>query len=264
MGEGLARSDRSASGGGCLTNPSSIIGGALAASVRFAPRAWKQCWAALSLVALALWAALAGIAIAWPLALVVALVARGGLWRTALDEGRAGPGGLQVGALEGRLLTTWLLAALFLAILAVLLATALLCLTLAVAMAGQGFRIGEPASWAGAIRPGGRIVQSLAIVAAGIGLVFAAARISLAEPAGVIRGKVQLLAAWPLTRGRTLPIAIGNLAVAVAPVAAGAWFLTGGKTAAALALAVVGAWLWLPMQVGLMAYFFRVLPAPER
>jgi hypothetical protein len=264
MGEGLARFGWSASGGGCLTNPSSIIGGAVVASVRFVPPAWKQCWAALALTALALWAALAGAAIAWPLALALALIARGGLWRMALDRGEAGPGGLQVGPVEARLLATWLLAMLFLAILALLLTTALLCLTFAVATAGRGFRIDEPASWAGAIRPGGRIVQSFAILAAGIGLVFAAARISLAEPAGVVGGKVQLLAAWPLTRGHALPIAIGNLAVAIAPVAAGAWCLTGARVVAPLVLAAIGAWLWLPMQVGLMAYFFQVLTAPER
>jgi hypothetical protein len=264
VGEGLARPGWNACGGGCLTNPSSIIGGALAASVRFAPRAWKQCWAALALTALALWSAQAGLVIAWPLALAMALIARGGLWRLALDAGRTGPAGLQVGVVEGRLLATSLLAALFLAMLALLLTTALLCLTFAVATAGQGFRIDEPASWAGAIRPGGRIVQSFAILAAGIGLVFAAARISLAEPAGVVRGKVQLLTACPLTRGRALPIAIGNLVVAVAPLAAGAVFLIGAKGSARLALAVSVAWLWLPMQVGLMAYFFQVLPAPER
>lgn len=237
---------------------------ALEAAAAFALRAWRSCWAALALGALAAGAALYGVGVAWAAAIALGLIARGGLWRLALAHGRPGLGGLQGGMVELRLLSTALLASVFLATLALLLITALLCLTFALATTGPGFDVSRPESWAGAIPPAGRVVLTAAIAACGLGLIFAAARISLAEPAGVARSRVQLLAAWPLTRGRALPIIVGNLILAVPPLAAVALYWTQLRAVAPACLAVIGVGLWLPLQVGLMTYLFQGSPGPER
>lgn len=203
---------------------------------------------------------------AWLLAVVLALIARGVLWRLALGQGRRGPGGLQLGAIELRLAAVWLLSAVFLAILALLLFVALLCFAYAVASTGKGFDPAEIATWAPAVDARGRLAMTaLAVIGAGA-LVWAAARISLAEPASLSRGKVQVLSAWPLTRGKLSMILAGNALIATPfvafaiPASSLSRGVLAGVPSVAAAVLVVG--VWLPMNVGLMAYVHESCTSP--
>jgi hypothetical protein len=103
------------------------------------------------------------------------------------------------------------------------------------------------------------------------GLVWAGARIALGGAASVDRGKVQLLATWPATRGLVTPILVGRVMLGLVPIGF-AWGVIAavahdGHRSAALAwvaglsagIALTG--LWLPLSVGLMAYLYRRLPA---
>ncbi|HEY2481902.1 MAG TPA: hypothetical protein VGI30_06870 [Caulobacteraceae bacterium] len=163
--------------------------------------------------------------VAWLLlTLLLGLVARGALWRLALAKGSPGPGGLQIGMVEVRLAAAWALTIVFLTILGLLLVTGLLCLVYAIASAGRGFDPANAATWAGAVDNQGRLVTGAGMIAGAAALVWAAIRISLAEAASVAKGKVQVLSAWPLTRGRAAAIAFGNLCLAAMP--AGAFLLT--------------------------------------
>jgi hypothetical protein len=255
-----------------------MLSGAVVAAVRFAPIAWRGAWAALSLTAVATAAALTAIAgargiVPAPLWLLTAfascLVARGALWRLALQHERPGPGGVQFGAVEGRLAAVASLTCAFLAILIALLFVALLCLAYAAASAGRGFDAANVATWGKAVDARGRLMVSVATIAGAGAIILAAVRVSLAEAASVADGKVRVLSTWGLTRGRLAVIAGGNLLFAIPPAVALlampadvaraglAWSLTGG---------VVLAGVWLPMHVGLMAYVYgrRATPRSDR
>jgi hypothetical protein len=238
-----------------LPGVSFVIGGVVAAA-RFLPVAWRASWAALALAGVAVALALAGGGGGWWLAAApLALITRGGLWRLALGEGRAGPGGLQWGRIETRLAAAWALTALFFAILGMLLLVVLLCCAYAAASAGRGFDPAQVATWTPAIDGRGRVLLGAVAAAGGGAMVWAALRTSLAEAASVARGKVQVLAAWPLTRGRTLGLLAAHLAIAAPAILAALPRPAGPPSwpwAIFEAAAIAG--LWLPMNVGLMAY----------
>ena len=254
-----------------------MVSDAVIAAVRFAPVAWRGAWAALLLTAAATAVALAAIvrgrgigpAPLWLLgAFCLSLVARGALWRLALHHERSGPGGLQVGAVEGRLAAVSALTGVFLAILILLLFVGLLCLAYAAASAGRGFDPANVATWGKSVGAQGRLLVSVATIAGAGAIVLAATRISLAEAASVARGKVQVLSTWGLTRGRLVAIAGGNLLFAIPPVAA-LLAMPAEMAANAAAMAwpitcgVVLAGVWLPMHVGLMAYIYGRSAAPR-
>jgi len=254
-----------------------MVLGAVIAAVRFARIAWREAWAALVLTAAAVAAALAtmegveGIGPAplwWLAAFGLSLVARGAVWRLALNQGRPGPGGLQFGAAEGRLAAVSALIGLFLGILVLLLVVGLLCLAYAAAAAGRGFDPANVATWAKAVDARGRLMVSVATVVGTGAIIVAAIRLSLAEAASVAGGKVQVLSSWGLTRGRVAAIAAGNLllAVPVAGVLLAKLAAMGANTGAivwSVACAVVLAGVWLPMHVGLMAYVYERRAAPR-
>ena len=234
-----------------------VIGGVVAAA-RFLPAAWRTSWAALALTGATLALAFAGGGGWWLAVAILALTARGGLWRLALGEGRPGPSGLQWGRIEGRLAAVWVLTVLFLAILGMLLLVIMLCCAYAAASAGRGFDPAQVATWAPAIDGRGRGLLGAVAAVGGGALTWAGLRTSLAEAASVARGKVQVLAAWPLTRGRTLGLLAAYLAIA-APAIGTALARPAGPPAWPWAVleAVAVAGLWLPMSVGLMAYGFE-------
>jgi hypothetical protein len=250
-----------------------ILSGAVIAAVRFVPTAWRGAWAALLLTAAAIAAALAAIEGAQgigppPLWLFVAfgvsLAARGALWRLALQHGRPGPGGLQIGAVEGRLAAVSALTCVFLAILILLLFVALLCLAYAAASAGRGFDAANVGTWGKAVDARGRLVVSVATMAGAGAIILAAIRISLAEAASVASDKVQVLSTWGLTRQRSVAIGSGNLLIAIPPTAAFlAMRASAGARAWPLICGVVLAGVWLPMHVGLMAYVYGRPAAPR-
>jgi hypothetical protein len=236
----------------------------LAAAVRFMPAAWRAAWAALLLVTgiLAGWLAAIGrgpavlpSAVWLLLAMAAMLAARGALWRLALRREGRGPAGLQWGAVEVRLAAVWALWGLFLAVLALLLFVVLLCAAYAVASAGSGFDPARVMTWAPAIDARGRVLLGTVASLGAAGMIFAAVRVSLAEPASVARGQVQVLSTWALARGGVWSILIGNAAIAAAPAAA--FVLAPAEIGWRLVQAAVVAAVWLPMNVGFMAYVFE-------
>jgi hypothetical protein len=250
--------------------PFSLISGGLAAAARFTPLGWRRVWAGIVLTTLLLGLALRpppSLATAeWLVAALIAmLVSRGALWRLALEAGRPGPGGLQVGAIEGRLAAVWGLSALFMAVLAALLFVAMLIFAYAAASAGQGFDPDNVVTWAPAVDEKGRILVSVAALAGVGAMAWASAHIALGEAASVALGKVQVLSTWGLARRRVMVILVANLLLAVPPAAA---FLATPKPHEGLigaiwpwleSLVVTG--LWLPMGVGLMAYVWQTRAA---
>jgi hypothetical protein len=251
------------------------IVGAVQAAFRFVAPAWAKAWAAMILTGGLMggyrdavnWGAAPVWKAAWcALALLAFIVAAGALYRSALERPGARPGGLQWGRVETRLLAVWLLTGVFLVILGLLVFVAVLCSAYAVASAGAGFVAAEPATWAPAVDGRGRLVVGAVGMAGATALVWAKLRLCLSSAATVARGRVQVLSAWPLTRGITAPILAAWVLVGVAPAVLTAglyflrWRLGGGPLLAAgavnFALGMVIAGLWLPNIVGLMAYLY--------
>jgi hypothetical protein len=195
----------------------------------------------------------------FPLAALGVLIARAELWRHALA---ATPGGFA--ARTARLAAVWALGGLFLAVLALLLFVTLLAVAYAAASAGPGFDPGQVATWAPAIQGRGRWLLGAVALAGGAGLVFAATRISLAGAASLAGGRVAVLSTWALSRGALAVILIGNATIA-APPAALFLFAPPGPVWRGLQ-GLVLATVWLPMNVGLMAYVFanRGKPKPDQ
>ncbi|HEY7851790.1 MAG TPA: hypothetical protein VIB82_02370 [Caulobacteraceae bacterium] len=227
------------------------------------PTAWRGAWAALLLAAatLAGWLAAVGGAASlfsapvWlGIAMAAMLVARGALWRLVLAREGRGPGGLQLGAVEARLVAVWALSGVFLAVLALLLFVALLCFAYAAASAGPGFDPARVMTWAPAVDGRGRILLGAVAALGAVGMIFAAARVSLAEAASIGGGRVQVLSTWILTRRLVWPILAGNGAIALLP--AVAVLLAPAGVGWRLVAAGVVAGVWLPMSIGLMAYVF--------
>lgn len=241
-----------------MTGTGLHIGGGLVAAWRFLPRAWRAAWAALTLTMVAVALAFAAAPAWWFVVVLVVLMARGALWRVALGGGRPGPGGLQLGAMEGRIASAWALSTLFMAILTSLMIVVLLCCAYAAASVGRGFDPAEVATWASAVEGGGRVFLGAAAFVCVAGMVFAATRVSLAEAATVTRAKVQVLSAWTLSRGRVVFLLIANVIVAGPALALLALRMRGhvGWTWAVAEGVAVGG-LWLPLSIGLMAYAYE-------
>jgi len=282
VGAGLSRPDPPRAGGGPdLTGSKQsmkLIVGGLGPAARLVATAWREAWAALILASVSIGAFLAATdggparRCAWlAVALLASLPAQGAVYRLALARPGIGPGGLQWGHVERRLLVVWLLTALFIFILGLLLFIVLIASAYAVASAGAGFVAAEPSTWARAVDGRGRFALG-AVAAIGIAnLLWARMRICLGPAASVARGRVQVLSAWPITRGRAWPIAAAAVLISVGPgllLAALAFGIlpAAGKSAgirdlADMAQGLVIAGLWLPLDVGLMTYFFRRLAA---
>lgn len=252
-----------------------LIAGAPGAAIAFLPRAWKRAWLSIGFVIFAITLAAAfgagrptGFYIA--LAVVAVIIECGALWRLALDAGRLGFGGLQVGWVEVRLTAAAALSFLFMMILALLAFIVLLAFAYAAAASGHGFVSSDIATWARAVEDRGRVVVLAVALVCAVCLVWAFGRISLAAPASVRRGRVQVLATWPLTKGRVWAIAAASLPVMAVPTLlivglARLGVLQGasGAAPASAAAALVVAGLWLPLNVGLVTYLYTALSSPE-
>jgi len=261
-----------------------LIVGGFAAGARFVAPAWRGAWAAMILAGAAIgafldaaaWGAGPAWLAAWlALALLTATVAQGALYRLALaprpDPSKsppmsAGPGGLQWGRVETRLLAVWLLSAVFLFILGLLVFVALLACAYAVASAGAGFVAADPATWAPAVDERGRWVLGLAGTLGAAALIWASLRLRLAPAASIAGPRVRVLSAWPLTRGLAAPILAATLLIALPPAALlavlallseakGSPMIIDGAINFAKGMAVAG--LCLPMNAGLMTYLFE-------
>jgi hypothetical protein len=245
--------------------------------MRFLPTAWVRTWGALGVASLVLglsWAfglwsphspwRVASLAVS----LAAVVMAQGGLYRQALASGAPGPAGLQWGMAECRLGAVWALTAVFLAVLSMLAFVVVLSFAFAIASSGKGFVTAYPMTWASGVDGRGRLVM---VVVAGLcvtGLTWSAVRVSLAAAATVARGRLQVLTSWPTTRGVVWAIVIGKAILAVAPIGFAVLIMTWGEresrvlwpfgVAAGIAVAAV----WLPLNAGLMAFFYQRAPAP--
>jgi hypothetical protein len=243
---------------------------ACAAGFRLLAGVWRRAWPAAAIAC--------GVVGAW----VHVLAAGAGSGAALLVTGLAGAAGLLWvtglcrlaigrGADKGRwpgdvwrVLASSALQALLAAVLALLLFVVILCLAYAVAAAGRGFSPGDPATWAAAVDARGRWVVGVATLVGTLGLIWVMVRVSLAPIASVAEGRVRVLSGWPLTRGAAVPIAAAFVVVAVVPAAIltvlarldppnGVW----AGWARDLAAGAIVAGLWLPLEVGVMSYFYR-------
>jgi hypothetical protein len=245
-----------------------------AAAVRFLPSAWRGSWLALLvagaavgllIVAHRIWPSLGPRLGALVFAVATVTMAEASLFRIALARrGAAGLAGLRWGGAETRLLAAWALCAVLLAILFLLFLVTALCVAYAVASAGPGFDASRPATWAPAADPRGKIVLGVLAATGTWLMVWACVRLALAPVATVVRDKVQVLSAWPLTRTLIWPLLAGLVAVGAAPGAAFVWLWRASQSqidvalaaCAALGAGIVLAGLWLPLTVGLTTCLF--------
>jgi hypothetical protein len=244
-----------------------VILSALRSAALFLGLAWKRAWLAMLLTGAAAeqWLARRGGADAglWlALTALAAVVACGALWRLGLQRSGTGPGGLQAGRIEFRLVAVTLLSVLFMMILATLALFLLIAFAYAAASAGRGFVSSDIATWARAVDGRGRVVVTVVAGVCVLALAWASARISMAAPATITRGRVQVLASWPLTRGQAWRILAANLVLVAVPALLiggifGSAASPGLVARSAAALIVTG--LWLPLAIGLMTYFYRRL-----
>jgi hypothetical protein len=244
-----------------------VILSALRSAALFLGLAWRRAWLAMLLTGAAAeqWLARRSGADAglWLcMTALAAVVACGALWRLGLARAGTGPGGLQAGRVEFRLIAVTLLSVLFMMILGTLALFVLIAFAYAAASAGRGFVSSDIATWAAAVDGRGRVVVTVVAAVCGLALAWASARISMAAPATITRNRVQVLATWPITRGQAWRIMLANLIlialpalliVAVLRSAADPGFLA--RSAAALIMTG----LWLPLSIGLMTYFYRRL-----
>jgi hypothetical protein len=254
----------------------SLIAEGPIAALRFLVPAWRQAWWAMapSIVLFgAIWA-LGDLAATSPwrpwsvLVLVGTLLAvQGTLYRLALCNGVAFPGVSPLGLAQARIGAVWALTLLFMFVLALLAFVVILAFAFAVAAAGHGFVTARPSTWAGAVDGRGRAVVTAVAVICLAGLTWAATRVSLAAAASVARGRVQVLASWPATRGLVWAIILGRLALGLPTLGVSIAILWSASAmtgvsplwvwVAGLAAGGVIAGLWLPSSVGFMAYIYQ-------
>ena len=258
-----------------MTNRASISGG-LSSAIRFLAPAWNQAWAAIGLaslvlgfiLALRLWSPLSP----WRfeglvLAVIAVLIVEGGLYRLALGKGRLGAGGLGWGLTQWRLGAVWGLNLVFLFVLGLLAFVVILAFAFAVASSGQGFVLALPMTWARGVDGRSRLVVEVVGALCLAGLIWAGTRVSLGSAASVAGDRVVMLSSWPDTRGKVVAILLARLCLGAVPIGfAGAILFVVDKTpglapalvwAFSLAAGAAIAGLWLPLSVGLMAYFYQ-------
>lgn len=235
---------------------------AVAAGWRFLPSAWRRAPLAMLLaVAAAVLIRETGI-VGWLARALLALglvMTWGALFRVALLDANPGLLGLRFGATEARLICALALRAAFLTIIFLLAFTVLLAFAYASASAGHGFVSSDVRTWAGAADARGRVVMALAAVACAGFWLWAQARTALAAAATVARGRVQVLAAWPLTRSRAISVLFVQFACALPGVVL-LWAASALESWSFLLCAVATlAGVWLPLTAGAGAYLYRVL-----
>lgn len=246
---------------------------------------WRTSWrqAAVPLTVAAVAATGQVLAPAGPMAMVAyvvyiaaAVMAEGALFRlslaghTARPLGDPGPGGVQWGGVEWRLLGV--MALMYLLFLVAAVVTVFVLVVVAVGFIGpEAAQLESPEAMAAALGGAGQGVLTVLIVAALAGLVWVGVRLSLALPATAAEGRVRLLSTWPMTRGAVLPIIIASILIVlplvVVSLLAGVFDGMDGDTengafATAIATAI-GVFFYLPISVGLLTHFYlRLRPAP--
>lgn len=254
------------------------VGEGVKAGYGFILPSWRRAIAALVLYAVAanayFYAVIASLSPAVILTTLVltvlaACIADGGLLRIALDHGKPGPGGLQWGRVESRLLGLTLLCILLFSTVSLLLLIVLVMVSIGVSLPAKAPASSDVGAWMASIGPVGAAVFCLAMAAAIGVLVWLGVRLSLAQPATVARERIQLLSSITLTResfptllgvvaGVTLPmLAVLGLAASLRP-PAGAVEPMPALVLAAVASLVL-ALIHAPAKAGAIAYLYRRL-----
>ena len=239
--------------------------GAVLAGYRFLALAWMRAWPALagaaSGVVLASWS---GRLVFVLVAILLWTLACGALWRLTQAEAPPRFQLLKPGGLELRLFACASLAAVFIGILFSLALVVLLAFAYAAASAGPGFVSSDVATWSHSATPAGaRLVVGVAIVC-GLSCLWAALRISLAFAATTARGRVQVLASWPLTRRRVLDQLLIRIALVSVPALLLGLAGMGPRWLTAVVAGPIAAGLWLPLTIGASAYLYRTLNSTDR
>jgi hypothetical protein len=237
--------------------------GGVGAAWRFLVPAWRRAGFAMLLAGLEVGLGLQK----WVwlvLAVVTILNASSHLLPLAMGQTET-PTSWEFRARELRLLAVAALSFLFLFVLFLLIFVVVLCFAYAAAASGQGFVSSDIATWAPAVDRRGRWVVSVVAIICALAWLWAAMRVSLAAPATVAKGKVLMIATWPLTRGHAWAIALAQLLTLIVPAGLTALLIAAhparGAVPLGLALArgLVIAGLWLPLTIGLMGRIYRDL-----
>ncbi len=217
-------------------------------------------WAAIGLVGVFLPGGAVGVVMA-VLGAVAGLVAIGAVLRVAVAGDLAGarslglgPGGLQLGRAEMRLLGAAALCLLFWAIVA-----SLLGLTVLALFGGSELDVAaiRARDW-GTVGPAWRV----AIVAVvGIGAIFIplmlAARLAMAGPATVAQGRMVSLPAMAISRGNVMPLMLGLVLFALPGLILIGGFIGLGGRVAGIVTAMAVAWVLVPMMLTFLGVVYR-------
>jgi hypothetical protein len=247
--------------------------GGVGAAWRFLVPAWRRAWASLLCASAFLSLAFGSRSLVglWLLlGVLMTLIASGRLWPAAMGQIEPPRGwDLLIRVRELRLLAVAGLSFLFLFVLFLLVFVVLLCFAYAAAASGHGFVSSEIATWAPAVDSRGRWVVSLVAIVCALGWTWAAMRVSLAAPATVEKGRVLMIATWPLTRGHAWAIALAQVVTLIVPAGLTALLIAAhpARGAAPLGLALargfVLAGLWLPLTIGLMGRIYRDMSSAQ-
>lgn len=246
--------------------PKLSLGAAASETGRLLPGVWSGAryalglWAGIGVAGVFLAGGVAGAVMAG-LGAVAALVAIGAVLRVGVADdlvgARAlglGPGGLQVGLPEMRLLGAFALCLLFWAIVASLVGLTVLALFGGAELDVAAIRARD---W-GAVGPAWRVAV-VAVVGIGAILVplMLAARLSLAGPATVAQGRMVSLPAMAISRANVLPLMAGIILYALPGlILIGAFAGLGGRVAGIVS-AIAVPWVLVPMVLTFLGVVYR-------
>jgi hypothetical protein len=230
--------------------------------------AWTRGWAALAPAAVLLAAARAlGKDPLGPLLFIGAALwiiqAQAVCYRLALGPPAPALAGSRVTRDVPRLVIVAVLQVILLGIITGLMLTVVGAVAYGAASVGKGFSAAEPATWLPAMGPTGRLVSGTVAVAGLAGVAWVVLRLAFSAAATVDRQAVQVLSAWPLTKGRVLASFAASIISSI-PTLAAAWGLDqAGMLASAaggLVVGLVAIGVTLPLHAGLMTYLYRHSP----
>ncbi len=239
------------------------ITSALRAAMDTLARSWRGGWAALGPAALLLAAShlVRGQAL-WPVVAIGALIwliqAQAVSYRAALGLSAPALAGARVTRDVPRLIAVWLLQTVLLAVITALMLTVVGAVAYGIASTGQGFTASLPETWIPAMGPVGRPIAGAVALAGLAGVIWLKLRLALSPAATVHRQAVQVLSAWPLTRGRVLAILAASLTAAAPTLAVVglARLLGAGGGLAGVLISLTSVGVTLPLNAGLMTYLY--------
>lgn len=230
------------------------------------PPVWKGAryalalWAAIGATATFLPAGAVGVGVAL-LGVVAGLVAAAAILRVAVAGDLAGarvlglgPGGLQIGRTELRLLGAAALCLLFWVIVASLVGLTVLALFGGAELDVTAIRARD---W-GAVGPAWRVAV---VAVVGVGAVFIplmlAARLAMAGPATVAQGRMVSLPAMAISRGNVVALMLGMMVFSLPGLTVLGVFASLGGQVASIVAAFIVVWGLVPMVVTFLGVVYR-------